>query len=350
LFNNSDKTDLDLFIEVQDTGIGISEDQQEKNFEAFLQQRGQAKKVYGGTGLGLAITKRLVEMMDGVISLESKPGAGSVFKITFKNTVVCPDYEEVADASESELEKETEPAIVFSPGMILVVDDVYQNCVLVREYFKDTPVEVLEARNGLEAVEAARKYKPDLILMDLRMPMMDGYEATRLIKADDGLKHIPIIAVTASTMEEDLKKITTFGFDSYLRKPVSKTQLLNEVARFINTTAVPLTVPEDQSVQQDVLPAAVLLRIPQLLSVLESQFQPLWQLAVSSSSFDTINRFGSRIKELGEKEGVVMLEEYGKRLNQQAENFDVAGMGKSLDDFPNLLTRLKNAGGNQPQP
>ncbi|MCP4710391.1 MAG: response regulator, partial [Planctomycetes bacterium] len=171
------KNVIDLIITLEDSGIGIPETQQEKIFDAFMQQDGQVTRKYGGTGLGLAITKRLVAMMGGSITLTSDVGKGSRFEIVLKHVPVATfsassHTEEVFDVQ----------YLVFETATLLVVDDIQQNRQLIKEYFRNTNLSVIEADNGQQAVQYAQHYRPDIILMDLRMPVMDGYEATKQIR------------------------------------------------------------------------------------------------------------------------------------------------------------------------
>jgi CheY-like chemotaxis protein len=192
-----DETKINLILEVEDTGIGIPKEQQEHIFGAFSQVSGQSTRKFGGTGLGLTITKRLTEMMHGVITVRSESGKGSTFRFVFPHVAI------------SEL-AETSPVIAggegdfsqFAPATILVADDVALNRALLTGYFEGTPHKLITATNGREALELAERHRPDVILMDMRMPDLNGYEASALLKASAALKHIPVIAVTASSFRK----------------------------------------------------------------------------------------------------------------------------------------------------
>ncbi len=219
---------IDLKIIVEDTGIGIPEESQKKIFESFTQQDSQDTRKYGGTGLGLTITKRLVEMMNGVISVESALNKGSRFQILFsdvsvRGTAVDPGPEKQMDAD----------AIRFEPATVLIVDDVEFNRMLLVETLKNMDMKAIEAKNGKEAVLLAEKTMPDVIFMDIQMPVMNGYEANRRIKENDKLKSIPVIALTAAGMKKDKEKIMQSEFDGYLLKPVDKSDLTRELQKHI---------------------------------------------------------------------------------------------------------------------
>jgi CheY-like chemotaxis protein len=221
---------VDLIISITDTGIGIPEDQHEKIFELFEQQESINTRKYGGTGLGLAITKRLVEMMNGQISVQSTVGEGSVFKIILRDIQVPIIEETETVAPEQTFNLKT---MSFEKVHILVVDDVTFNRLLIKEYLVQVNLDVIEAENGREALIVTEKSHPALILMDIRMPKMDGYEATRKLKENPRTKDIPVIALTASVAPETIKNIMTLGFDGYLSKPVNSHEILKELSRYL---------------------------------------------------------------------------------------------------------------------
>jgi len=200
------RSKLDLYIDVEDSGIGISPDQQQQIFQEFEQLEGQDVRKYGGTGLGLAISKRLTEMMGGEISLVSAVGKGSTFTLHLKGV----------DISSLAPEAETAPSggnIRFHPANVLVADDIEDNRSLLRECFAGGPLVVSEAENGLQAVNKAEQGGIDLVLMDIRMPVLDGYRAAERIKA---FSDIPIIALTASVMQDEYERAKSEHFDGYL--------------------------------------------------------------------------------------------------------------------------------------
>ena len=218
---------IDFIFSVEDTGIGIPEDQQETIFDAFEQQSGQDHATYGGTGLGLAITKRLAELMGGAISVSGEKGKGSVFTVTLKNVHKV----KWSDTVEQKSDKSAD-SVIFDKAMIMIADDITDNRVLLSEYLNDYDFNIIEAKDGWEACELAKRLRPALILMDMKMPVMDGREATQNIKTFEKTRAIPIIAVTAAAMKDDAKEIN-FMCDGYLRKPVRKEELVAVLARFL---------------------------------------------------------------------------------------------------------------------
>ncbi|MEA3371818.1 MAG: ATP-binding protein [Campylobacterota bacterium] len=210
-----------LILEVEDSGIGIAEDQQERMFEAFSQHSKQSNKEYGGTGLGLSIVQSLVKLMNGTVSLKSKKDVGTTFIITLKEVEVS---DEVISKRSIKNKK-----IVFQKATVLVTDDIELNRDLIKEYLQETPLVILEAKDGQEAVDCVQENEVDLILMDIRMPNKDGYEATQEIKE---FKNIPTIAITASVVSTKESEQNAM-FDDFLHKPIKRDKLVNSMCNFI---------------------------------------------------------------------------------------------------------------------
>ncbi|MDM8550803.1 transporter substrate-binding domain-containing protein [Desulfobacterales bacterium HSG2] len=332
---HSDPGKIDLTVTVEDTGIGVPLKSQKEIFEAFKQQDGQTTRKYGGTGLGLAITKRLLEMMKGTISLRSEVNKGSVFEITLHDVSVA----------EADYKSETgKPAdcenIIFDEATILTADDVEINRLLVKAFFRNTNIRVIEAENGHQAVLFAEQHKPDLILMDIRMPVMDGYKATRQIKENN---NIPIIALTASAMKKDRKKVINSGFDGYLAKPVQKYDLFKEISRFLQYSEKKKTgyeKPETKDIKR--ISADVIDKLPEIVSYLENEGMETWDSARRNESFCEIGDFGEQIKALGEKYSLKILENFGTDLTIHVGHFDVEKIESTLNSYPEIVEEIKS--------
>ncbi|MCP5052620.1 MAG: response regulator, partial [bacterium] len=217
--------EINLIISVEDTGIGIPEEEQALIFQPFKQQSGQSIRKYGGTGLGLSICRRLTEMMKGRISLESQPGKGSTFNIMLENVAVSSAGEAAAPEESLNLE-----SISFETGRILVVDDVESNRHLLQEMLTRVNLEVLTAGSGPEGLRMAGESLPDVIIMDIAMPVMDGFETTKALKNNPKTKDIPVLVLSASSTVEQKEKIMKSGFFcAYLAKPVNVTELVKEL-------------------------------------------------------------------------------------------------------------------------
>jgi PAS domain S-box-containing protein len=228
-----------LIVEVQDSGPGISEEEIGKLFRHFEQTSTGVKKGTG-TGLGLALSRELALLMGGDITVSSKVGEGSIF--TFKI--------EFTAGNESEIEKPDTKRVIgiadkSKSYTILVVDDKKENLQVAVNLLELVGFSTEEAVDGKEAIEKVIASKPDLILMDMRMPVMDGYEATRIIKTMDDYKDIPIVALTASTFEDERKRIEALKMQGYIRKPFRESDLFNTIGKTLNIKYIYENEPEE---------------------------------------------------------------------------------------------------------
>jgi len=226
----ADPRKIDLELMVSDTGIGFPMEFRERIFEAFFQQDSSQNRRFGGTGLGLAITKHIIDLVQGRISVESEVGKGSLF------TINLPRVEIVRLKSDTAVDVTSLTLNIpdLSNRIILLAEDIDLNRKLILKILEPTRVRLIEAYNGSQAVELAREYRPDLILMDIQMPEVDGYEAAQIILKENELSGIPIIALTANAFEQDKLQAMKFGFKAYLTKPVSRTELFDVLNTFIS--------------------------------------------------------------------------------------------------------------------
>jgi PAS domain S-box-containing protein len=227
--NASAETELALRFEVQDTGIGIPPEKQQQIFEPFRQADGSTTRKYGGTGLGLAISKKLVELMGGRMGVVSQVGEGS----TFWFEVSLPACDAPAHVRlEHQLRAAEQTPLT---GLrVLVAEDNFVNQKVIRRTLEKWGVEVQIANNGREALEWLSREPFHLVLMDCQMPEMDGYEATRRIRAYEqprGL-HMPVIALTANALSGDREKCLECGMDDYLTKPVNPDLLWEKLVQW----------------------------------------------------------------------------------------------------------------------
>jgi CheY-like chemotaxis protein len=216
-----------LIVEIQDSGPGISEDELDKLFKHFVQTSTGINKS-SGTGLGLALSRELAILMGGNISVTSEVGKGSVFSF----------YVEI-EVGKAETVKDTikKQVIGMDKGLedyrILVVDDKEENLQVVVKLLQIVGFVTKEAVNGEDAIAKFEEWNPHLILMDMRMPVMDGYEATRLIKSTEKGKQTPIVALTASSFEEERRKTIALGMQGYIRKPFRESELFGTIGNVL---------------------------------------------------------------------------------------------------------------------
>ena len=219
---------ITLVIEIQDTGVGIPQDKLQTIFKPFVQAGAHKEKEKQGTGLGLSIVKRLTEIMGGTVAAASVLEQGSVFHLRFPNVPIStrlPASENSAPAQEANFDE-------LRPATLLVVDDNEANCQLIAGMFDGSHHRLVFGSSGEEAVTKSRELKPDILLLDVRMPGMGGQEALTEIRKTPGLEFMPVIAITASNLireENSLKE----RFSGYVRKPFSKHELFDELADFL---------------------------------------------------------------------------------------------------------------------
>lgn len=216
----------ELLFSVKDSGIGITQSQQLVIFERFRQADGITSGNYGGTGLGLAISKALVELMGGRIWLESTPGKGTTFYFTLPFRPTLSRIQENGQMHTRQIENSWENKV------IVLVEDEDVNILLITDLLKPTGAKVLVAKNAREAYRLVNSNELiNLILMDIKIPEVDGYEITRVIKKSH--PRIPVIAQTAYALSEERKKIMESGFDDYISKPLEKDIFLNLLSRYL---------------------------------------------------------------------------------------------------------------------
>lgn len=220
--------DYHLQFTVKDTGVGIAEEDQDKIFEPFMQTLSQSPEE--GTGLGLAISREFVRLMGGKLKFSSILGKGSTFFFDIQVSLANRDFPEAIDSQPRVLK--------IAQGnphyCILVVDDKQENRDLLQKLLETVGFETYSASNGQEAIAAWQRYQPHLIWMDMRMPVMDGYEATKQIKARQKGKNTVILALTATAFEEQRAKILAVGCDDFVRKPFQESIIFRKMAEYLD--------------------------------------------------------------------------------------------------------------------
>ena len=319
---------LDLEFIVQDTGIGIPKDQIEHIFDEFRQTEGQDNRKFGGTGLGLSISKRLILMMLGNISVRSTVGEGTSFMVSLYDVDISSIVQET-----QENENNTQ-AIVFKAAKILVVDDIEDNRELIIKNFEDTEIEIVTADDGFKAIEEFKLEKPDLILMDIKMPNMDGYEAASEIKK---ISNVPIVALTASVMEDDYERLKREDFDGYLRKPVLQSNLFLELSNFLAFHENEILEEKDEKL---LLSEKAKLNIATILNTIQSDISPLHVQVLKSNNIADIKTMSSKINSLAVHYDVKILEEYTSKLDEAIDAFDIFKIEKLLEDFNDIIKKL----------
>jgi signal transduction histidine kinase/DNA-binding NarL/FixJ family response regulator len=321
-------------IAVTDTGRGIAAQDVETIFDPFRQAGAAEHDVKEGTGLGLAITRRLVGLMQGSMQVRSELGRGSTF------TVELPDVAVVAAPEAGTPEPAVPVGLLESLhlGTVLVVDDVKLNRELLVDMLRPYALRIETAIDGEDALVKAAAARPALILMDIRMPRLDGRAALERLRADPALQRVPVIAVTASSMRDQELELRT-RFDGYVRKPISFDVLAVEIIRVAGadqTAGVAARPPWEMALRNPVPPefVAELLRLQ----------QDDWRHARSSLSHHEVRAFADKLNEFAVRSQAPVAVEYSSRLGSAVQRFDVTAMERELDNFPLLVGYYRGQG------
>ena len=307
---------FDLQFKISDTGIGIGVEKQKYIF-ALLEQLGEPLGQQGENRLGLSLCARLAMMMGGRLTLESLPGQGSSFMFSLSaKAVEGGKKRKMASLQQHKQGKEDQPPL------LLVVDDMPMISDVIRDYFARDTVEVLVADNSEAGLLLARSRQPDLILMDLNLAGIDGWEVTRRLRDDNRTATIPVVVMTGRMLDEEEYRPV---FDNFLAKPFHLDELQRVVDRFIQAPEkkefAPPAVSDRQSLDQD---------IGLLLSAWTDELDELLARALVSGSLDAAGSLGSRMSEYGEQQGCERLKLTGAQLEEYALTPDILGVEQLL--------------------
>ena len=327
---------IDFALDVQDSGIGIKSDLGEKIFEAFTQQMGYDSKKYGGTGLGLAISKRLTNMMNGKLYYESEEGEGSIFTVVFKDCRIAERIDDIEDPYVWDGKD-----IEFNESKLLVVDDVEYNRDIVKAFLLKSNIEIIEAENGEIAIEMIRQHRPDIVLMDLRMPEMNGMDATEIIKNEEDFKDMPVIAFTASILKREEDSINDL-FDDTLRKPVMKKDLVKTLTKYLQ-----YSVKKDFKKAKNHLDhiAKSFANLPakkkvEIKNEYENKYKDKINEMLLLMDFEEIRVFWQEFKNICENENIPALEKFYSQMIEKIDNFDYNAIEKNLKFIKDILEEL----------
>ncbi len=339
-----------LEIRVCDTGIGISEHDQQLIFGEFEQLVDKQANDASGTGLGLAISKRLVEMMNGVITVESTPGEGACFIVRLPALDIASI--DMADAIDRAATPAPETVGIFTSCSVLVVDDISNNRELIKQIFDQSSVQIIEAEDGQQAVDilGSKAQAVDAVLMDIRMPVMDGYEATRQIRA----KHpdLPVIALTASVVNNPEDPGQLAMFNGHLRKPVLRRELVSMLKPWLPHQSVDSPTsrqghsagssagkPTDSlgNTGSSTGSASSNSSTKEQRSKLAQQLAPMFKKANSTQSLDDTKAFAEQLIDLSEKDQLVEFQEIGINLLAAIDTFDIILIETLMERYKSAL-------------
>jgi CheY-like chemotaxis protein len=314
-----DSAPASLHFAVSDQGIGIPSDRLSAIFDSFSQADASTTRKYGGTGLGLAISKRFVELMGGRIWAESTVGVGSTMHFTAQFGVASVS-EHTPTASEI-------PAIVYSGLRILLADDSEENRFLVRGYLKSSGCIIDEVENGAQAVERFRQRAYDIVLMDAEMPVLDGYAATREMRA---LGSAPILLLTAHAFHDARDRAVRAGCTEHLTKPIKKAALIKAINRYASANHRIQVAVEDWLK-------------PVVGPYLEKRRGDiaLLRAALDRGDYAVIRTLGHQMAGTGGGYGFDPITEIGNLLEESALAGDTTRMRESIQDLERYLSTVR---------
>jgi signal transduction histidine kinase/DNA-binding response OmpR family regulator len=322
---------FDLIVSVIDTGIGIEEKYLNKIFDYFEQiNNTNHLDSSKGSGLGLAICTKIVNLFGGKIYVESQIGVGSCFKIVLNNIHVSSAKE----AQHSNFLNIQE--YIFEKSKILIVDDIADNRKLISLFFSKTNIETFEACNGLEALEFLAQHRVDLVLLDIKMPVLDGYETIVKIKSELDYT-MPVVALTASVMGEDSYKIRQYKFDGYLRKPVSQEELFFEMAKFLPHTKAKTMVQENKT---EIHASHSMKENKKTVKHILEAFANQCNTIKDKGDFSLIEAFTKELQLFANEFNHNYLEQYCTILLENIESFEISKVKKQLNDFDEIVKQL----------
>ena len=336
LINPSVQNHTYLEIAVSDTGIGISARDQILIFDAFRQSQGQSNRKYGGTGLGLTISRRLTQMMGGIVEVTSELEHGSTFTLIFPEIAITQTQtiSPISTLKNHDLSQ-------FPALKILIVDDVQSNRDLLSAYFNSTPHQVMMADNGVIALKLAIEHHPDLILLDLVMPQMDGQTVLQALKHNPSTADICVIMVTASIQEQDFEELQPLA-QGFLRKPVSPHDLFSELQRLFPYQLLVESNPNSPlQITEQVMSLSALKKLPELIKLLQQEETSVWKTLHQTLLIDQLRVFALKLQALAEQYECYHLAEYANTLKNQIDTFDLAHLANTVANFPAISKKLQ---------
>ena len=311
---------LTLILTVEDSGIGIAENKLDAVFSYFTQEDNSITRNFGGTGLGLSISKNIVKLFNGTISIKSKTSEGSTFTIELPGIKFSKEV-----CINKKVSKLNPDEIKFAKAKVLVVDDIESNQNLLKAYLESYDFNISFANNGKEAVEKAQQLLPDLIFMDIRMPIMDGYIATEKILANPITKGIPVIACTASAFVDTEKEILQLDFNGYIRKPILLQDLLTQLCS--NLEWEQIEVPVDAEI---VMEHEIDMKVVTQLKSMVTEWMDKFETQRSSK---VKLEFAELLISEGEKLNSDWLVQKGNQLQLAINSFNIENTNKLMNEL-----------------
>ena len=330
---------LMLHVEVTDTGIGISEGNLPDIFRPFYQIDSCQSRQFEGTGLGLSISRSLVESMNGKLSVQSILGIGSIFHVSVP-TRLSRRAEDAFTGQQDAINSAVDFSLL-KPSKILIADDEPLNRELIRNFLADSGHEVIEAENGEQTINLCLKHQPDVVLLDIHMPEMDGSEILATLRSRTETRHIPLIAVTASLLLNSQAELEAL-FDGFADKPISRSKLFLELSKFIAAAKAPAPPPSEMAVI-GTIPLSERRDWTKLCAILDKLHRDVWPDIAKLVPAQGTLRFSARLMELAKEHECPFLANHARQLAYSAETLDFHESSRLLQYFPLIIAELRRS-------
>ncbi|HAN19473.1 MAG: hypothetical protein A2X13_02245 [Bacteroidetes bacterium GWC2_33_15] len=333
-YKTVNKDTINLTIQIEDSGIGIDKDQQQRIFNVFEQIEGDNDRKYEGSGLGLAISKKLIQLFNGEIDVVSEKGKGSTFIVRLKNIEIS--------TSQGLTEKNKilqHEVYQFKKANILVVDDIDSNRQVISLYLKKLNFNVFEAPDGNKAIELIEKSKPCLILMDLLMPNLDGFETFKKIQQNPEWEDIPVIAITAYNLNNEREQVMNIGFAGYLTKPIDYRELKSILKTFLSANYN--ESGEIDNLDLDIYNEIKINNIDELIVDINNNIIPIVNQLQKIRPKKLVNELGFSLDILGKKHKLDAIAAIGNELLSASKSFNVEKEKQLINDLGKILDKLK---------
>ncbi|MBF0263895.1 MAG: response regulator [Gammaproteobacteria bacterium] len=361
VLDSADNDVMTIRFSVHDSGIGLSEQQQAKLFQSFSQADSSISRKYGGTGLGLTISQKLTRLMQGEIWVVSELDKGSTFYFTAKLKKYTGDPEAIASSASKSTNVVHKTSL--TGAKILLVEDNEINQELAQELLTMNDIQVVPAYNGQEALNLLDEQHFDGVLMDCQMPVMDGYEATRCIREQDKFKDLPILAMTANAMKQDIVKVLDIGMNDHIAKPIVPEVMFEKMSKWIKVSdeskstvkvidAVEQTKDDDIPDVYGIVPHSsplhkkpalfkkVLFKFPENQKSFKSQFEA----TLNENDYESATREAHSLKGLSATLGMQELNKLSFELEKSCRaKHDKLTIENNLSDVINELNKIFDA-------
>ena len=321
---------IDLVFSIEDSGIGINKQEQQKIFNAFIQGSDKDNRKYSATGLGLTITKQLVELMKGTISLKSQPNKGSKFIVRLSNVRVIEE-----EVIKDQIEESDFNSIKFEKAVVLNVDDVEDNIRVVEGFLRPFNFEFLRATDGKAALKVMKKRQPDIIFTDLVMPGMNGYEFIKKIRENPDFMNLPVIAITASLLGLKEKKLFSLGFDGIIPNPINSHILLKNLKNHIKYTEV------RKLDEKETVPVVENIKLtPQAIDEIKTELVPLLLELKKIRPRVKVKEMTQLLIETGIKHKISSFEKLGEKLKLATEAYNFENEKVLINQLSGIVDSL----------